>query len=44
MLPTHLRTPCGDVPRDKPIHLAPPELHVQYTHAGVRQLYFDLGF
>ena len=40
MLPTHLRTPYGDVPREKTIRLATPGLHVQYTHAGDRQINF----
>ena len=44
MLPTHLGAPCGDVPREKSIHLATSELHVRYTHAGVRQFYFNPGF
>ena len=39
MLTTSLETPCRDVPRGKPIHLATSGLHVQYTHA-----YFVPGF
>ena len=45
MLPTHLGAPYGDVPRGKPIRLATPGLHVQYTHAGDRRINFlSLGF
>ena len=45
MLPTHLGAPHGDVPRGKPIRLATPGLHVQYTHAGDRRINFlSLGF
>ena len=45
MLPTHLWAPYGDVPRGKPIRLATPGLHVQYTHAGDRRINFlSLGF
>ena len=39
MLPTHHRAPLGDTPRGKPIRLAIPGLHNQYTHADDGQFY-----
>ena len=40
MLPTHPGASYGDMPRGKPNHQATSGLHVQYTHAGDRQINF----
>ena len=44
MLTTHHGPQCEDMPSGKPIHQTTSGLHVQYTHADVRQFYFVSGF